>query len=60
MTDFREFDRYLQEHGIAPGDAPEWFAHWLANVAKEPIISGPVDEAPTILALPEEKAGSDR
>jgi hypothetical protein len=57
VSGFADFDRYCAEHDIAPEDAPESFAQWLANASGEPIIGGPVDEPPTVAALPDEGVG---
>jgi hypothetical protein len=54
MTEFSGFDRYCQEHNVTPEDAPEAFAQWLADASGQAIIGGPVDEAPTVVALPDE------
>jgi hypothetical protein len=55
MPGFEDFDRYVEEHGIAEGDLGEAFAQWLANVAGGPIIGGQAGEVPTVVAIPDDE-----
>ena len=44
MADFEDFDRYCDEHKIAPGDEPIAFAAWLNEKTGWDGDAGPVDE----------------
>lgn len=58
MNAFEDFDRFCEERGVADEDGvatAEAFAEWLASKTGAPIIGGPVGEAPTIIALPEDE-----
>jgi hypothetical protein len=55
MADLSDFDRYVEEHDVAPDEIGEAFADWLAQQTGQPVIGGPVGEAPTVIALPDEE-----
>lgn len=54
MTGFEDFDRYVAENEIPPERLGEAFADWLAQQTRQPVIGGPVGEAPTVVALPDD------
>jgi hypothetical protein len=54
VASFEDFDRYVEERGIAEEDLPQAFAHWLANLAGHPMTGEPVDvDGPTFTPEPE-------
>lgn len=57
MTDFfQEFDRYVDEQHAAGSTrtVSELFGQFLANTSGSAIIGGPVGEAPSFVATPED------
>jgi hypothetical protein len=53
-----DFDRWLQENGIPEREAPEFFAQWLADTTGDVIVGGPVGEAPSVVAIPDDTEGA--
>jgi hypothetical protein len=52
------FDRYVEEHDVQPGQYGTAFAQWLANIVGRPITGEPADgKGPTVTAQPEGAAG---
>jgi hypothetical protein len=48
-----DFDRDVEENGIAEKDLPKAFAQWLANIAGHPITGEPVDgDGPVVRGEP--------
>jgi hypothetical protein len=50
-----DFDRYCEEHNVAPGDEPAAFADWLAHQTGGVVIGGPIGEPPDVIAIPDEE-----
>lgn len=56
MVSFEDFDRYVEERGIADEDLPQAFAQWLAAISGETIIGERVsgEGPPTVTGKPPE------
>jgi hypothetical protein len=52
-----DFDHFREQRGVSVDDeeaVAALFAEWLAQETGWPIIGGPVDEPPSVVAIPEE------
>jgi hypothetical protein len=58
VVSLEDFDRYVEERGIAEEDLPRAFGQWLANLAGHPITGEPADgRGPTFTAKAEDMEG---
>lgn len=52
-----DFDHFREQRGVPVDDeeaVAALLAEWLAQETGQPIIGGPVDEPPPVVAIPEE------